>query len=65
MLPTIEQKLFTPAQIRPIAMKRRPVMAPLTRSRSQQPGKRATSADFVFCATESECSGRDYPVNRF
>ncbi|MEI9983813.1 MAG: alkene reductase [Aliidongia sp.] len=32
------QSLFTPVQIGPIALKHRVVMAPLTRSRSQQPG---------------------------
>jgi N-ethylmaleimide reductase len=30
--------LFTPVQIGPIALKHRVVMAPLTRSRSEQPG---------------------------
>ena len=33
-----EQKLFTPVQIGPITLKHRVVMAPLTRSRSEQPG---------------------------
>jgi len=30
--------LFTPVQIGPITLKHRVVMAPLTRSRSEQPG---------------------------
>jgi N-ethylmaleimide reductase len=30
--------LFTPVQIGPISLKHRVVMAPLTRSRSEQPG---------------------------
>ncbi len=38
MPPSTERKLFTPVQIGPIALKHRVVMAPLTRSRSQQPG---------------------------
>src|ERR1700722_9064488 len=33
-----EQKLFTPVQFGAIALKHRVVMAPLTRSRSEQPG---------------------------
>ena len=33
-----EQKLFTPVQVGPVALKHRVVMAPLTRSRSNQPG---------------------------
>src|SRR5580698_3279444 len=33
-----EQKLFTPVQIGPLMLKHRVVMAPLTRSRSEQPG---------------------------
>jgi N-ethylmaleimide reductase len=33
-----EQKLFTPVQIGPMTLKHRVVMAPLTRSRSNQPG---------------------------
>jgi NADH:flavin oxidoreductase / NADH oxidase family len=35
---TTEQKLFTPVQIGPITLRHRVAMAPLTRSRSQQPG---------------------------
>jgi N-ethylmaleimide reductase len=38
MLTITERKLFTPVQIGPISLKHRVVMAPLTRSRSQQPG---------------------------
>ncbi len=38
MLTTAERKLFTPMQIGPVALKHRVVMAPFTRSRSQQPG---------------------------
>ncbi|MEJ1976973.1 MAG: alkene reductase [Acetobacteraceae bacterium] len=38
MTTTTEQKLFTPVQIGPITLKHRVGMAPLTRSRSQQPG---------------------------
>lgn len=38
MATTAEKKLFTPVQIGPVALKHRVVMAPLTRSRSQQPG---------------------------
>lgn len=38
MKETTEQKLFTPVQIGPITLKHRVVMAPLTRSRAQQPG---------------------------
>jgi N-ethylmaleimide reductase len=38
MKTTAERKLFTPVQIGPITLKHRVVMAPLTRSRSQQPG---------------------------
>jgi N-ethylmaleimide reductase len=34
----MEQKLFTPVQVGPLALKHRVVMAPLTRSRSDQPG---------------------------
>jgi N-ethylmaleimide reductase len=33
-----EKKLFSPVQIGPISLHHRVVMAPLTRSRSQQPG---------------------------
>jgi len=33
------QKLFTPTQIGPLRLEHRVVMAPLTRSRSQQPGE--------------------------
>jgi N-ethylmaleimide reductase len=33
-----EKKLFSPVQIGPVALQHRVVMAPLTRSRSQQPG---------------------------
>src|SRR5260221_7423619 len=33
-----QQKLFTPVQIGAICLKHRVVMAPLTRSRSEQPG---------------------------
>jgi N-ethylmaleimide reductase len=36
--PSQHNKLFTPVQIGPITLKHRVVMAPLTRSRSQQPG---------------------------
>lgn len=74
MLATIEQKLFTPAQIRPIAMKRRRlVMAPLTRSRSNSQGN-ARPALISFSArpnpnavaatirpTGSEGSGKSIP----
>ena len=35
---TKEQKLFTPVQIGVVSLKHRVVMAPLTRSRSEQPG---------------------------
>jgi N-ethylmaleimide reductase len=38
MTTTTESKLFTPVQIGPIQLKHRVVMAPLTRSRSEQPG---------------------------
>jgi N-ethylmaleimide reductase len=38
MTATTESKLFTPIQIGPIQLKHRVVMAPLTRSRSEQPG---------------------------
>jgi N-ethylmaleimide reductase len=38
MTTNIERKLFTPVQIGAIALKHRVVMAPLTRSRSVQPG---------------------------
>jgi N-ethylmaleimide reductase len=38
MTTTSELKLFTPIQIGPIQLKHRVVMAPLTRSRSEQPG---------------------------
>lgn len=38
MVTTAEKKLFTPVQIGAIALKHRVVMAPLTRSRSEQPG---------------------------
>src|SRR6266851_2292765 len=33
-----ERKLFSPVQIGPITLQHRVVMAPLTRSRSEQPG---------------------------
>ena len=35
---TATQKLFSPVQVGPLALSHRVVMAPLTRSRSQQPG---------------------------
>jgi N-ethylmaleimide reductase len=38
MATTSESKLFTPIKIGPIPLKHRVVMAPLTRSRSEQPG---------------------------
>jgi N-ethylmaleimide reductase len=38
MATTSESKLFTPIKIGPIQLKHRVVMAPLTRSRSEQPG---------------------------
>src|ERR1700749_1063509 len=38
MATTTEKKLFTPVQIGAIPLKHRVVMAPLTRSRSEQPG---------------------------
>jgi len=38
MATTSESKLFTPIQIGPIQLTHRVVMAPLTRSRSEQPG---------------------------
>src|SRR6201988_862325 len=38
MTTTTESKLFTPVQIGLIELKHRVVMAPLTRSRSEQPG---------------------------
>jgi len=33
-----DRKLFSPIQIGPLPLKHRDVMAPLTRSRSEQPG---------------------------
>jgi N-ethylmaleimide reductase len=38
MTTTATQKLFTPVQVGPLSLSHRVVMAPLTRSRSQQPG---------------------------
>src|SRR6202012_4986954 len=38
MTTTVTQMLFTPVQVGPLSLSHRVVMAPLTRSRSQQPG---------------------------
>jgi N-ethylmaleimide reductase len=38
MTTSATQKLFTPVQVGPLSLSHRVVMAPLTRSRSQQPG---------------------------
>src|SRR5580693_6519440 len=38
LTPTAERKLFRPVQIGGMSLKHRVVMAPLTRSRSMQPG---------------------------
>ena len=38
MTVSLRPHLFTPVQIGPITLKHRVVMAPLTRSRSEQPG---------------------------
>ena len=38
MVPQADRKLFTPVQIGPTTLQHRVVMAPLTRSRSEQPG---------------------------
>jgi N-ethylmaleimide reductase len=68
-----EQKLFTPVQIGPMALKHRVVMAPLTRSRSVQPGdipgdlmleyytQRASDGGFIISeATSISVPGRGW-----
>jgi N-ethylmaleimide reductase len=70
---TATQKLFSPVQVGPLALSHRVVMAPLTRSRSKQPGdvpgdlmieyygQRASEGGFVISeATTISISGRGW-----
>jgi N-ethylmaleimide reductase len=73
MQATTERKLFSPVQIGPFTLKHRVVMAPLTRSRSMQPGdipgdlmleyydQRASDGGFIISeATTISISGRGW-----
>jgi N-ethylmaleimide reductase len=73
MAESTERKLFTPVQIGAIALKHRVVMAPLTRSRSEQPGdipgdlmreyytQRASDGGFIISeATSISIAGRGW-----
>jgi N-ethylmaleimide reductase len=70
---TATQKLFSPVQVGPLALSHRVVMAPLTRSRSQQPGdvpgdlmveyygQRASEGGFIISeATTISVTGRGW-----
>src|ERR1700722_20922040 len=70
---TATQKLFSPVQVGPLALSHRVVMAPLTRSRSQQPGdvpgdlmveyygQRASEGGFIISeATAISITGRGW-----
>jgi len=70
---TVTQKLFTPIQVGPLSLSHRVVMAPLTRSRAQQPGdipsdlmveyygQRASSGGLIISeATTISISGRGW-----